>query len=203
MEDRSIGEIFIVKGYAIPFIVCPKIYLSKKKTCYGCAFNSSTCNYSRRYSGKCGSTTRKDKIGVIFKQVYKFMDSNELRITIPQGMVIDVVNSNLERGIIRFKKECPTYDQINEYLLRNNIEGWLNISAFPDNSYFRSLVKLFNITLYFNNASNKTGRFHILNGVTGYYTAATDISGMPEFRSREDAELVIDNFQDILDEIFK
>lgn len=131
------------------------------------------------------------------------MDKNELRITIPQGMVIDVVNSNLEKGFIKFKRSCPTYDQINEVLLKNNVEGWLNEAAFPNNLYFRSLVKLFNISLYFNNnASNKSGRYHILRGINGYYTVNTDTSGMPKFRSKDDAELVIDNFQDILDEIF-
>lgn len=201
--ERPIGEIFQVKGYITPFIVCPKIYTSKKKTCYGCAFQPNTCSYNRLYSGKCGSSTRRDKIGVIFKKVYKYMDKNELRITIPQGMIVDVANSSLEKGIIRFKRSCPTYDQINDYLLNNDVKGWLNEVAFPNNLYFRSLVKLFNISLYFNNASNKSEEFHILHGINGYYVVSTDVNGMPYFNSKEDAELVIDNFQDILDKIFK
>lgn len=131
------------------------------------------------------------------------MDNNELRITIPQGMVIDVVNSNLERGIIKFKKECPTYDQINEFLLRNDIDGWKNEDAFPNNSYFRSLVKLINISVYFNNAHSYINKYRILKGVNGYYTIVTDVNGMPYFNTKEDAELVIDNFKDILNNVFE
>lgn len=105
--ERKLGEIFIYKG---------KTYQVTKNTalCEGCAFlKNSVCHWLKTILGDCGSTTRKDHEEVIFKEINSMeIKNNQLTIEIPEGMEIDLENSDLAKGIVKFKKRNITYDDI-------------------------------------------------------------------------------------------
>lgn len=63
--------------------------------------------------GLCSYTNRTDKTGVIFKEINNMeIKNNQLTIDIPEGMEIDLENSDLAKGIVKFKKKDITYDDI-------------------------------------------------------------------------------------------
>lgn len=105
--ERKIGEIFTYKGKTYQVV--------ESIRCGGCAFNRSVkCSTSstiRELLGSCDSIKRKDNINVIFKEINN-MENNQLTIDIPEGMEIDLENSDLAKGIVRFKKKDITYDDI-------------------------------------------------------------------------------------------
>ena len=110
--ERKLGEIFIYKG---------KTYQVTKNTvlCEGCAFlKNSACHWLKTILGDCGSTTRKDHEEVIFKEINNMeIKNNQLTIDIPEGMEIDLENSNLARGVVKFKPKSLTYEDISQALL--------------------------------------------------------------------------------------
>ena len=56
---------------------------------------------------------RKDSINVAFKEIKDMeIKNNQLTIDIPEGMEIDLKNSDLANGIVRFKQSCITYETI-------------------------------------------------------------------------------------------
>lgn len=105
--ERNIGEIFEYKG---------KIYKVSEMPEYFCAFCDleKECSIKRSYlekvAGTCSPSNRNDARNVCFKE---FKDTeikdNELTINIPEGMEIDIQNSNFGIGVIKFKKEEITY----------------------------------------------------------------------------------------------
>lgn len=109
--ERKIGEIFTYNG---------KIYqVVKSDTCTNCAFRENDCSIIRSRIGLCVSSIRFDKTNVVFKEIKMEIKNNQLTIDIPEGMEIDLENSDLAKGIVRFK-------QSNEHLLgiRNNPEQY-------------------------------------------------------------------------------
>lgn len=99
--ERKIGEIFTYKGKTYQVVESIR-----------CAFNRSVkCSTIRELLGSCDSIKRKDNINVIFKEINN-MENNQLTIDIPEGMEIDLENSDLAKGIVRFKKKDITYDDI-------------------------------------------------------------------------------------------
>lgn len=100
--ERKLGEIFTYNG---------KIYqVVKGFSCKGCAFiKNGCCDLVNELLGPCDYTKRTDKTNVIFKEINNMeIKNNQLTIDIPEGMEIDLENSDLAKGIVRFKQS--TYE---------------------------------------------------------------------------------------------
>ena len=91
--ERKIGETFEFKGKTYEVAELPE---------YFCAF----CDLEK-VTGTCSPNNRKDTRSVCFKEIKKDMEikDNQLTINIPDGMKIDVENSDFESGVIKFKKK--------------------------------------------------------------------------------------------------
>lgn len=138
--------------------------------------------------------------------------NNQLTIEIPEGMEIDLENSNLSKGIVKFKKHDITYENIEYALSSENYAG--TVTNTSNGVKLEALNKLMNIAKYYNGdwkpdwysyaskfsiSFNHTSRKYIVDS-SDYRT-----SGNILFKKAEDAQAVIDNpnFKDILDTIYK
>lgn len=191
--------------------------------------------------GECSSLRRLDKKSVVFVEISKdnskenykdkyykieplFRDNNPSKLKsvefdLPNGYVIDKDNSDLDKGIIRFKRKWLTLEQLHNIMRENNISMYYdNCMNFAPNKLL-SLANLMDIARYFNgdweyNITKENVGYAIAyykfvaeahysvceidNSVYTYY-------GNPVFKNEADAQYVIDNpnFRDILDNIFK
>ena len=116
--ERKVGEIFTCDG---------KTYQVVKGITYvGCCILHDHCFSIRESLGPCANDNRTDKTGVIFKEIKDMeIKNNQLIIDIPEGMEIDLENSDLAKGIVRFKQSCITYETItlkpfDKVLVRDN-----------------------------------------------------------------------------------
>ena len=203
--ERKIGEIFTYKD---------KIYqVVKFTTCIDCAFRDRVCSLLKQYIGPCTSSIRSDKTSVMFKEINNMeIKNNQLTIDIPEGMEIDLENSDLAKGIVRFKQSIITYKDVEDTLkLGINCKS---IMVNKNNvSKLIALSKLMNIAKYYNgdwesdwNNQNEYKYSIIYNkGIYkvdyGWMTIFSNIY----FKNKKDAQAVIDNpnFRDILDIIYK
>ena len=106
--ERKLGEIFTYNG---------KIYqVVKSDTCANCAFRKNDCSIIRSHIGLCVSSIRFDKTNVVFKEIINNMEikNNQLAIDIPEGIEIDLENSDLAKCIVRFKQSTITYEDVLE-----------------------------------------------------------------------------------------
>lgn len=167
--------------------------------------------------GACDNSIRKDGTNVIFKEVKKHMDikNNQLTINIPEGMEIDLENSKLAKGIVKFKKKAITYDDI----LQVTDSVSVRISTYYIDKIL-AISQLINIAKYYNgdwkykvNGSERGYmiaydesikeppyyKVNVINPITDVYY------GNPIFKNDVDAQYVIDNpnFRDILDAVYK
>lgn len=203
--ERKIGEIFEYKG---------KIYkVAEFDDCRNCAFRYINCSILRSITGNCICFLRNDGVNVKFKEI-KDMESkdNKLTINIPDGMEIDVENSDFESGVIKFKKKDITIQNVYGYIL----------SIFSKTGVLKNKTKkldaidsLMSIAMFYNKdwkpdwSNIDEHKFHILyDNRDGIYTTdynTTYSANMVYFKHREDAQAVIDNpnFREILDAIFK
>ena len=114
--ERRVGEVFTYNG---------KTYQVVKNTvlCDGCAFlENSACSRLQIILGNCGHAQRTDHEEVIFKEVNNMeIKNNQLTIDIPEGMEIDLENSDLAKGIVKFKKKDITYKNIEDALSSENL----------------------------------------------------------------------------------
>lgn len=154
------------------------------------------------------------KIGVIFKLINNNMGikNNQLTIDIPEGMEIDLENSNWAKGIVKFKKKNITYEDV-EYTLKLGKNCMSIIINESDASKLVTLSKLMNIAKYYNedwkpdwDDLNEYKYFITCNG--GIYKVNycwSSICNNIFFKNREDVQAVIDNpnFRDILNKIYK
>ena len=207
--ERKIGEVFTYKG---------KTYQVVKYTkCIDCAFGERICSLLKSYIGHCTSNKRSDKTSVIFKLISN-MENNQLTIDIPEGMEIDVEHSDLSKGIIKFKKNNITLEDIYENqgkdtfitnIVNNNTRTYNKISA---------IASLLDIANYYNKGwkpdfGNKLTHKYVIqyNGIENkhtHYSVDYDVClnrCCVYFKNQEDAQAVIDNpnFRDILDTIYK
>ena len=187
--------------------------------------------------GECSSIARKDNKSVVFIEITKD-DSNELSHTviplftddsyiqlrpvefdIPKGFSIDKENSDLDKGIIKFKANWLTLEQL--YKLAKDNVYFTNRDAIKDfcNSKIVVLANLMDIARYFNGDWN----YDVTKEDIGYMivydnsikapnytirkinTCANVYYGNIIFKNEADAQYVIDNpnFRNILDTIFK
>lgn len=204
--ERQIGEIFNYKG---------KKYQVVQATygCKECAFHSVNCTDLVNFVGECCAIGRTDKTNVMFKEINN-MENKQLNIKIPEGMEIDTANSNLTKGIIKFKTKNLTYDEVdstmhNKYGITYELIG---ISS-HNITKLSNLDKLLDIAKYYNKDwepdwdATYEYKYYIFKHNNKYYIASTTVNNcrIVYFRNIEDAQAVIDNpnFKDILDNIYK
>ena len=189
--------------------------------------------------GECSPIKRKDHKSIVFKEIpiniskdkyYKisplFRDDNPSKLKsvefdLPNGYVIDKDNSDLDKGIIRFKKKWLTIEEM--YNLKPIVASEFLAPFVAVNEATRNkivtIITLMDIARYFNGDWN----YDFTKGDIGYMivydTTMTEpryivrkfdsvtkaYYGNPIFKNQDDVQYVIDNpnFRDILDRIFK
>lgn len=194
--------------------------------------------------GECSSLRRLDKKSVVFVEISKddskdnskdkyykieplFRDDNPSKLKsvefdLPNGYVIDKDNSDLDKGIIRFKRKWLTIEEM--YKLKPIVACEYVIPSIAINASSRkkivSLANLMDIARYFNGDWNYNANSDECGYMIAYDKTTTDICGYQivhinsdtdmyfgniMFKNEADAQYVIDNpnFRDILDNIFK
>ena len=199
--ERKVGEIFTCDGKTYQVV--------KGITCVGCCILHDHCFSVRESLGPCADANRSDKTGVIFKEINN-MENNQLIIDIPEGMEIDLENSNLAKGIVKFKKKYITYGDILQEC-PTNFSGLRVRNHCIDK--ILAISKLMNIAKYYNgdwepdwNNQDEYKYFIICNrGTYKVDHGWTSICSNIYFKNKKDAQAVIDNpnFRSILDAIYK
>ena len=210
--ERKIGETFEFKGKTYEVAELPDYFCAfcdLEKECY------SKRSYLENIAGTCSQIKRMDTRNVCFKEIKKDMEikDNKLTINIPDGMEIDVENSDLKTGIIKFKKKELRYEDIENSL---DLEG--NRTGIPvdDNNAFklRATDRLMNIARYYNGDwkpdwSSVENKYYIIycnrsQCYTTDYKTLIDVNTV-YFKCEKDAQAVIDNpnFREILDAVYK
>lgn len=194
--------------------------------------------------GECSSLMRLDKKSVVFVEISKddskddskdkyykitplYRDDNPSKLKsvefdLPNGYVIDKDNSDLYKGIIRFKRKWLTIEEM--YKLKPIVACEYVIPSIAINASSRkkivSLANLMDIARYFNGDWNYNANSNECGYMIAYdKTRTTDDSyqivhinsdtdmyfGNIMFKNEADVQYVIDNpnFRDILDNIFK
>lgn len=204
--ERKIGETFEFKG---------KTYkVSEFDECKNCAFIHINCSSLRSITGNCMYFLRNDGVSVKFEEVKDMeIKDNQLTINIPYGMEIDVENSDLKNGIIKFKKKELRYEDIENSL---DLEGNRTRILVDDNNAFKLCAtdRLMNIARYYNGDwkpdwSSVENKYYIIycnrsQCYTTDYKTLIDINTV-YFKCEKDAQAVIDNpnFREILDAVYK
>lgn len=180
-----------------------------------CAFRENECSILKSRIGLCTTSIRSDKTDVVFKEIKDMeIKNNQLTIDIPEGIEIDLENSDLTKGIVKFKKKDITYENVEDTLkLGKNCK---NIIVNESNaSKLVALSKLMNIAKYYNGNWKPNWRSLTESKYYIYYVTRSNIYGVSNtsstkyiniyFRLYKDAKAVIDNpnFRDILDAIYK
>ena len=204
--ERKIGEVFACNG---------KLYqVVKDFSCNGCAFiKNGNCYLADTLLGPCAYTKRTDKTSVIFKLISNMeIKNNQLTINIPEGMEIDLENSDLTKGIVKFKKKDITYEDI----LQAYSTDFGRIRV-PNHCIDKILAisQLMNIAKYYNKnwksnwSNSKENKFCIKFDYhkDRLYVDYNNSIGAGDvfFKNSEDARTVINNpnFRNILDVVYK
>lgn len=203
--ERKLGEIFTYNG---------KIYqVVKSDICENCAFRENDCSILRSRIGLCISSIRTDKTNVIFKEINNMeIKNNQLTIDISEGMEIDLENSDLAKGIVRFKQSTITYKDVEDTLkLDKNCKSIIINES--NASKLVTLSRLMNIAKYYNgdwkpNWSDQNEYKYLIIYDGDIYKVDhnwTTIFSNIYFKNKKDAQAVIDNpnFRDILDAVYK
>lgn len=202
---RKIGEIFTCDGKTYQVV--------KGDACDGCCILHDHCFSIKESLGPCVDVSRTDKTNVIFKEINNMeIKNNQLTIDIPEGMEIDLENSDLAKGIVRFKQSTITYKDVEDTLkLDKNCKSIIINES--NASKLVTLSRLMNIAKYYNgdwkpnwSDQNEYKYFIIYNGdIYKVDHNWTTISNNIYFKNKKDAQAVIDNpnFRDILDAIYK
>ena len=205
--ERKIGEIFTYNNKTYQVI--------KANTCKDCAFFNTRCNFFQTLvAGTCTPGSRKDNISVSFKLINN-MENNQLTINIPEGMEIDLENSDLAKGIVKFRSKWLT---IAEIISCEWSYSSITVSASTRKKII-AISNLMDIAKYFNG----DWKYKVNSGERGYMIAydrsiknsyykvniinpTSDVYyGNPVFKNEADAQYVIENpnFRDILDAVYK
>ena len=230
-KTLPIGKIFTYNGNE--YEVCEDNNIDY--ICNQCAFNGINCDSIKNIRGNCTISGRTDCTQVYYKQInnktmkkdsdnvvcptFNTNDSlNDLHIECPEGYSIDVEHSDLSKGIIKFKNDNITLEDIYENqgkdtfitnIVSNNTYTYNKISA---------IATLLDIANYYNKGwkpdfNNKTTYKYVIqyNGIENkhtHYSVDYDVClnrCCVYFKNQEDAQSVINNpnFRDILDTIYK
>ena len=203
--ERKVGEVFTYNGKTYQVV--------KSDMCMDCAFRENECSIIRSRIGLCTTSTRSDKTDVVFKEINNMeIKNNQLTIDIPEGMEIDLENSDLAKGIIKIKKKDITYENVEDALkLGKNCKSIIINES--NASKLVALSRLMNIAKYYNedwkpDLDNSVKPKYYIKYNTGTYTVDYNYTynyGNIFFKNKEDAIAVIynPNFRDILDAIYK
>ena len=188
--------------------------------------------------GECSNFNRSDGTSVVFKEIpmTKSDDINhniiqplvesdgtikDLQIKAPYNYEIDIENSDLSKGIIKFKRNWLTIKDVYKNLKECNIPIiYINDIKLTSNSKIEAMIILMDIARYFNadwkyNANSDECGYMIAYDKTTtepyhyqvvHINADTDMYfGNVMFKNEADAKYAIDNpnFRSILDVIFK
>ena len=213
--ERKIGEIFTYNDKTYQVV--------KGFSCNGCAFmKDGSCYLVNELLGPCDYTKRSDKTNVIFKEINNMeIKNNQLTIDIPEGMEIDLENSDLVKGIIKFRDKWLTLERIHGSAKEDcYLTNRCGIKDYHNNKLvaianFMDIVRYFNGDWNYDVDDDKTigyaiyyGAHLINNGGYRYNPISPQASvyyGIPVFKNKDDAEYVITNpnFRSILDAIYK
>lgn len=199
--ERKIGEIFIYKDKTYQVVK-----VETDEECKGCAFEFSSCCMS--LLGDCSPTHRTDGASVIFKEINN-MENNQLTIDIPEGMEIDLENSDLAKGIVKFRSKWLTIAEIISC-------EWSYSSITVSVSTRKKIIAISNlmdIAKYYNGDwkpdwdNQNEYKYSIVYNRGIYkvdYGLMTIFSNI-YFKNKKDAQAVIDNpnFRDILNTVYK
>ena len=202
--ERKIGEVFTYNGKTYQVVE-----VESDEECKGCAFEFRGC--CMPFLGDCSPTYRTDGASAIFKEINN-MENNQLTIDIPEGMEIDLENSDLTKGIVKFKKKDITYDDI----LQSYATDFGGIRV-PNHCIDKILAisQLMNIAKYYNGDWKPDWRSLMESKYYIYYSTRSNTYGVSNtsstnygniyFRLYKYAKAVIDNpnFRSILDAIYK
>lgn len=200
--ERKLGEIFTCNG---------KLYqVVKGSKCENCDINGHCASISS-IIGRCFRGYRSDNTDIIFKEVNNMeIKNNQLTIDIPEGMEIDLKNSDLAKGIVKFKKKDITYDDILQACPTNFSELRVHTHCIDK---ILAISQLMNIAKYYNGdwepdwSDSNERKYFIIYSSNTYEVDHnwTYISSNIYFKHKDDAQYVIDNpnFKDILDAIYK
>lgn len=199
--ERKVGEIFEFEGKTYEVV-------ESESACPSCAFKKM-CVDSEKVSGPCAG--RADKKLVIFKEVMK-IKNNKLTINIPEGMEIDIENSDLKKGVIKFKNKGINY--IDVCISLNTSDKAILVSD-TNCEKVKAISKLMDIADYYNKgwkpnwSNDRENKYYIsyINRINDYTIsgANTTNNSFVYFKNMEDANAVMcnSNFRDILDAIYK
>lgn len=202
--ERKVGEIFTYADKTYKVVQGTK--------CRICDVNGS-CIIKASVLGPCTSDNRSDKTHVVFKEIEN-MENNQLTIDIPEGMEIDVKNSDLINGVVKFKKKDITYDDIWSAIITKDICSEMNYSII-NNKKLDAINKLINIARYYNGdwkpdwSNSKENKYCIKFNYPKdrFYVDYNNSIGAGDvfFKNSEDARAVINNpnFKNILNTIYK
>ena len=204
--ERKIGEVFTYNGKTYQVVE-----VESDEECKGCAFEFRGC--CMPFLGDCHPTYRTDGVSAIFKEINN-MENNQLTINIPEGMEIDLENSDLAKGIVKFKKKDITYENVEDALkLGKNCKSIIINES--NASKLVALSRLMNIAKYYNGDWKPDWRSLMESKYYIYYSTRSNTYGVTNtsstkyiniyFRLYKDAKAVIDNpnFRNILDAIYK
>lgn len=210
--ERKVGEIFTYNSKTYQVV--------ESNMCKDCAFFNTMCkSFQTLVAGTCTPGGRKDKTNVIFKEINN-MENNQLTINIPEGMEIDLENSNLAKGIIKFRDKWLTLERIHGstkedcYLTNscdirdyhNNklvaIANLMDIARYFNGNWKYDVTKEENIgymIVYDGSIEEPNYTIHKIEACSNIYY------GNVIFKNKDDAKYVIanPNFRNILDAIYK
>ena len=230
-KTLPIGTIFTYNGNEYEVCECN----AYDYICNQCSFNGINCDSIKNIRGNCTISGRTDYTQVYYKQInnetmkkdsdnvvcptFNTNDSlNDLHIECPEGYSIDVEHSDLSKGIIKFKNDNITLEDIYK---DDNTDYAENLVILSENKLFNKLLciaRLIDIANYYNKGwkpdfNNKTTHKYVIqyNGIENkhtHYSVDYDVClnrCCVYFKNQEDAQSVIDNtnFRDILDAIYK
>lgn len=227
-KTLPIGTIFTYNGNK--YKVCKSNICNY--TCTSCAFNEMNCESIKPIRGNCTKSSRTDNIQAYYEQINNETmkkDSgnivcptfntdnslNDLQIDCPNGYSIDVEHSDLSKGIIKFKNDNITFEDIYK---DDNIDYATNLVILSENKLSNKLLcidKLMDIANYYNKGwkpdfnNDKESKYYIgFSKRLNKYNINMSIlctDTFIYFKNKEDAQAVINNynFRDILDNIYK
>lgn len=227
-QTLPIGTIFTYKGNK--YQVCEYDNPPIPSCCKLCAFCNVICDTNKDVRGECFAGRRSDNRQVYFKFIEnnKDMDKvntiipgfatntslNDLHIECPKGYSIDVNNSDLSKGIIKFKKDNIT---LNDVYKDDNTEYATNLVILVESKLgnkLSAIAKLIDIANYYNKDwkpdwnDGEERKYYIYVESNNEYTITycnLCKYNVIYFKNQEDAKAVIKNpnFRDILDTIYK
>ena len=201
--ERKLGEVFTYNGKTYQVV--------KESECENCDVRWH-CISASSIAGTCFKGYRSDNTNIIFKKINNMeIKNNQLTIDIPEGMEIDLENSDLAKGIVKFKQSTITYEDALKICIHHK-DIIVNESSA---SKLINLNKLMNIAKYYNGDWKPNWRSLTESKYYIYYSTRSNTYGVSNtsstkyiniyFRLYKDAKAVIDNpnFRDILDAIYK